>query len=146
MNIIFTKNNPATHTITIFKDGEKWDEVTLDTKTYFLHDLTHYCVELELNLKGGFWGMIAQGHKMAQLSGKTNELTDELRRIEHIVGATQSVYLGYMPIEMFYENLKLVSYSVPAGFIENMSQQIQAVMNDWNYLPVGDSIKFDFAI
>jgi hypothetical protein len=146
VNIIFTKNNPATHTITIFKDGEKWDEVTLDTKTYFLHDLVHYCVESELRLKQGFWGMIDQGYKMDQLSGKTNELTDELRRIEHIVGATQSVYSGYMSAEMFHENLKVIQYSVSEGFLEKVMEKVKSVTDKWTYLPVGDSLKLEFAI
>jgi len=144
MKIVFTKNNPSTHTVSVFKDGKKFDEVMLDTKTYFLHDLSHYCVETELRFTEGFWGMIAQGYKMEQLAGKTNELTSELRQIERLVGATQSVYSGYMPLELFYENIKAVNYSVSADVLENVIKEIQAFMNEWNYLAVGQRLELEF--
>ncbi|MES2762823.1 MAG: hypothetical protein V4677_11480 [Bacteroidota bacterium] len=136
----------STHTIVVFKNGKKFDEVTLDTKTYFLHDLAHYCVEMELRLTQGFWGMIDQGYKMEQLSGKTNEFTEELRRIEHIVGATQSVYIGYMSPEMFDENLKVIHYKVPQDYLEQVIERIKSLINTWNYLPVGNEMEVEFSI
>jgi hypothetical protein len=146
MTIGFTKNNASKHTISVLKNGQQFDEVVLDTKTYFLHDLTHYCVEVELELTQGFWGLINQGYKMEQLGGKTNELTEELRKIEHVVGATQSVYAGYMLPEIFMENMKVIDYTLPPAFLEKAIHRIQSVMNAWNYLPVGKTLELEFNI
>ena len=147
MEIVLKKINPSNHTLSISKKGKIFEQVSLDTKTYFLHDITHYCVEKELKLKDGFWGMIDQGYKMEQLSGKNNELTDELRRVEQIVGPTQSVFSGYMSVEMFRENMQLINFtSANPHFIENVIEKIEVIMNQWKYLAIGQTLELEFTI
>jgi hypothetical protein len=146
MKIILRKINQSNHYLTIIKNGEVFDEVQLDTKTYFLHDIVHYCVEKELKRNNGFWGMIAMGHKLAALSGKDNELTAALRQIEKIVGAIQAVYSGHMSLVMFDECMQLVPFLPDAGFVTNVTNNIGTIMNEWKYLPIGKALELEFVV
>jgi hypothetical protein len=53
------------------------------------HDLTHYAVETELGLGGGFYGLIANGWDIADTTGKAarGPLPDEAIEVEYIVGS-----------------------------------------------------------
>ena len=54
-----------------------------------LHDLTHYAVETELGFTRGFFGLIAEGWKIDETTGKTarGALPDEALEVEYIVSA-----------------------------------------------------------
>jgi hypothetical protein len=145
MKIVFRKLNLSSHSLSVIRNGVVFDEVVLDTRTYFLHDIVHYCVETELKLIGGFWGMIAKGYKMAQLSGKNNGLTEELRRVERIVGPVQSVFSGHLSIEMFEEHMKLIDF-VPQNvdFVGNVIAKAKVLVEQWKYLPTGECLELEF--
>ena len=147
MLIHLTKLNPAYHRLTIIRKDKSTESVELEIATYFLHDICHYFVESHLHLKDGFWGMLAQGHEMAALQGKQNNLTTELRRIEHIVGGVQSMYLGQMPADMFATNMQNRGYDLDVpSLIDTVIPRIRQMMNEWKYLPVGGQMEFLFEV
>ncbi len=79
------------------------------------------------------------------LSGKTNELTEELRRVERIVGPMQSVFSGHLSMEMFEEHMKLINF-IPedADFVGNVTAKIAGLMEQWKYLAIGRSLELEF--
>ena len=145
MKVTFKKINPANHSLTIIRQDKSTDEVTLHTETYFLHDICHFVVENELKLQNGFWGMLAQGYGIAQLAGKTNELTAELRLIEHVVGGVQSMFWRHMTEDVFWQAMRNKNYTInDPDFLNSVISKIQEIMNRWKYLPVGEVVELEF--
>lgn len=118
---------------------------SLDSFTYFLHDIVHFCVETELNIKDGFWGFVSQGFHLHQLCGKENELTLKLRLTEQIVGPVQSVFNGNMPAGLFQETMEQIGFSWDySHFLDEVLFRIEHIINEWKFLPIGDSLELEF--
>lgn len=146
MKIVFSKINPSHHEVVVYKNNLEFDMATLHTQTYFLHDITHFCVELELGIQNGFWGMIAQGYKMNDLASKENELGAELRGVEKIVGPVQALYNGHMSKQMFEEHMSHINFKMTEpGFPENVVGRIHDIMNEWKYMESGKVLVLNFA-
>ena len=79
MKIIFRKLNSVSHELKVIRADNSYEIAVLETDTYQLHDICHFFVERELKTMEGFWGMLSQGYKMEQLSGKTNTLTQKTK-------------------------------------------------------------------
>jgi hypothetical protein len=147
MQVIFKKLNPSSHELRIIKSDKPEETTVLDTETYHLHDVCHFFVEQELKTTEGFWGMLAQGYRIDQLFGKTNELTEKLRIIECIVGGTQSVYSGHMSKEAFWNYMETVDWELnDAQFLEKVVPRIREFMGSWKYLPIGGEMKLAFNV
>ncbi len=143
MKIRFQKCNAAEHLLTTFLNGELAESLRYHTKTYFLHDVVHYCVEKELSIQNGFWGLLSQGYKTTDFgSGKVS--LKELSRTEKIVGPVQSFFSGHMPAGLFWENMKGVPVDLPADFLTIVVAQVKAIMDRWRYLPVGEVLELEF--
>jgi hypothetical protein len=147
MKVILKKINNGQHSLNITRSDLTGDLTLPNTETYLLHDICHFFVESQLELKNGFWGMLAQGYDIEQLSGKTNELTEELRRIECMVGGVQSIYSNHMSPEQYWNYLKHQEISIAdKEFIHEAIPKIRSFMHSWKYLPVGESIELDFTV
>lgn len=114
--------------------------ITLETKTYLVHDVCHYVVEKNLVYSKGFWGMLAQGYSFNQLFGKDNMLTTELRFIEQIVGPVQSVYLGNIQKQNLNEFVQHIGFTMTEAVLEGCLAEITSIIKSWEELPVGGRI------
>lgn len=145
MLISFKKINTSNHKLEITRSDKSIETVILDTKTYMLHDVCHFFVEKELNTYKGFWGMLSRGYKTEDLIGKTNPLTKNLRKIECIVGATQSVYSKKMTPQDFKNYIQTVDeIFLEASFLEKVIPKIDDFMLNWKYLKVTESCHLEF--
>lgn len=147
MRIIFRKLNSVSHELKIIRADNSDDIAVLETGTYQLHDICHFFVEKELKTIYGFWGMLSQGYKIAQLSGKTNPLTEKLRLIECIVGTVQSVYSAHMNYSDAYSYLETVDWDLSVDpLLDNVIPQIRGFMERWKHLPIGVEICLEFKL
>jgi len=147
MQIELLKLDRNSHRVTIKNEGSTLDSVVLDTKTYFLHDLCHYCVEQELNYEKGFWGMIALGYKMSELTGKQNVLTEESRFIEKIVGPVQSIVSGHLPLQKFTEHTAYLDSALADALpVEEVVGQVNTLLKQWQGLAYSKSMVLNFEI
>jgi hypothetical protein len=147
MKIVLKKINSSKYETYIFRSDNTTEGVVLDTNTYFLHDICHFYVEQELKTLDGFWGMLSKGYKIGQLFGKTNELTEKLRQIEGIVGGTQSVYSQHMKEEEFWNIINATGLTITnKDFINEVVPKISLTIDQWKYLPIGNSIELFFEI
>lgn len=147
MQIIFKKITSVSHELKIIRNDGSIEIVILNTNTYHLHDICHFFIEIELNTLEGFWGMLSQGYKIEELSGKTNPLTRQLRKIECIVGATQSVFSGHMTRLDFRNYMETVDWDLSVdSLLETVIPRIEKFMKNWKYLPIGEGIKLEFKI
>ena len=145
MIISFTKISNSNHKLEVTRSDKSGEAVILDTQTYMLHDICHFFVEKELDTSNGFWGMLSQGYELKELAGKTNPLTKNLRKIECIVGATQSVYSKNMTSEDFKNYIQTVDeISIEASFLEKVIPKIDEFMLKWKYAEVPASIHLEF--
>lgn len=124
----------------ITRNDKSCERITLDTKTYFLHDICHYVVEKNLKYSKGFWGMLSLGHAFNALLGKNNPQTSELRFIEQIVGPVQSVYWGHLKKENFKEHILHLDFALSEEVLSSCLTEINAIMEDWRQLPVGQKL------
>ena len=145
MKIELKKIDFSNHEVIIIRSDNTTEKTILDTKTYLLHDICHFYVEQELKTSDGFWGMLAQGYRLEQLFGKTNQLTEKLRIIESIVGGTQSVFSNHMNETDFWNYLKSTEFSkTDSGFLVKVIPRITEFMDEWKYLPIGKTIILNF--
>lgn len=145
MKISFKKINLSTHQLSVSENDNMMLQASLDSFTYLLHDIVHFCVESELKIKDGFWGLISQGYHPHQLSGKENELTHTLRLTEHIVGPVQSIFNGHMPAGLFQETMEQIGFSCDySHFLEEVLFRIEHIINEWKFLPIGEVLELEF--
>src|SRR5690606_20404708 len=94
-----------------------------------VHDLTHYAVERTLGMRDAFYGRLAQGASLAQLSDPSQPWPagSELAQAESIVGPMQSFLSGHLARE-FLPNWP---------FIDDVSQEFRSAHGKWKGTPWG---------
>jgi len=120
------------------------EHFSLETKTYFLHDICHYCVEKNMKLSKGFWGMLAEGYSFTELVGKTNPQTGELRCIEKIVGPIQAVVMGNIQKENLAIFIQHLDFTVQEPVLNAILSETESIMQSWKQLPVGGQLLLEW--
>lgn len=123
---------------TISRNDGSVEVITLDTKTYLLHDISHFVVEKTLGFKSGFWGMLSQGHSFKELFVKDNPETGELRFVEQVVGPVQSVVSGHIPLCDFGKSIEHLDFKIPENNLGHILNEIRGIMDDWKRVEVGE--------
>lgn len=121
----------------VTRNDKSVERITLETKTYLVHDICHFAVEDNLHYVNGFWGLLSQGHSVNSLFGKDNPQTIELRFIERIVGPVQSVYSGHIPKEDFEQYISHLDNTMTNNFLGSCLTEIRAILQKWEQLSVG---------
>jgi hypothetical protein len=117
------------HRFQIQRDDGSSEAVELETRSLLIHDLTHYAVERALGLTRAFYGSLASGASLPELSDRTKPwpVGTELAYAESIVGPMQSHLTGK----------KLVLPDWP--FIEKVEREYRAAFGRWRATRFGDS-------
>jgi hypothetical protein len=134
------KLSPFKFKYLVEREDGSGEEIELDTKTYFLHDVCHFVIEKRLCYHKGFWGMLADGFAFSALFGKDNPQTSELRFIEQIVGPIQSVYMGHFDKKNFGEYIAHLKFEVSEPDLEYCLKEVENIMQKWEHLPIGESL------
>lgn len=124
-------------------DGSE-EVITLDTKTFLTHDLCHYVVEKRLEFKNGFWGLLSQGYAFKELFGRENELTEELKFVEKVVGPIQSVYMGYFKKEDLSMLIHHIDIEVNIDKVDACLLELGDLTNKWKNMTLGDTLQLDW--
>jgi hypothetical protein len=96
MRIEFTGVDPRPHRFRIIRDDGSEESEVLETRSFLVHDLTHYAVERTLGMTQGFYGLLASGTRLAELNDREKRWPEgtEIARAESIVGPMQSLLTG----------------------------------------------------
>lgn len=117
------------------------------------HDIAHYVAESHLNLQQGFYGNIAQGHSVQQLSDKhvIRTLPQEAMTAEIITRALQSLYGGSLTMEQFPELVAQeftqwsIRFRVPdAKTLTAMLRHYAELIVQWETLPEGGFLELNW--
>lgn len=125
---------------TLIRADQPVEQISLETKTYFTHDICHYVVEKKMHYQKGFWGMLSAGYSFASLFGKDNAQTAELRFIEQLVGPIQSVFWGHIDPANFNDMIQHLDVQIPEAFLTACVDEITEITQQWNHLPVGQCL------
>ncbi|WP_268224357.1 hypothetical protein [Sinomicrobium oceani] len=136
------QNHQCEYTLT--RANGSMESITLDTKTYLLHDICHFAVEKHLKYPKGFWGMLAQGHAFLDLFGKDNPQTTELRFIEQMVGPVQSVHSGHIPKQDLGLYIEHLDSTIEENVLDAMLAEIGTTMAHWEKLEVGQQLTLEW--
>lgn len=118
------------------------------------HDLAHYVIERKLGLEGGFFGKIAEGYTVAQLSDKDiiRTLGAQTLIAEVAARALQSLSSGACTSDQFLEliNAELVQWRIAAMVIEpdtilEMSMEFQSLVERYGALSNSQFIELEFS-
>lgn len=129
---------------TLTREDLPIEQITLDTKTYLIHDICHYSVEKNIEYKKGFWGMLSQGYSFNELFGKDNPQTEELRFIEQIVGPIQSVFSGHIPKADFDQYIGHLDFVIKESILDKCLADIRTIIEKWEQLAIGQQITLEF--
>src|SRR3954468_10697080 len=98
MEILLTRLTDDRHRMEIARPDGAREAVTLETRSYLLHDLLHLAIEAEARLTTGFWGCLAAGKTLADMNDRTgaamNEHAAGIATVEQVVGALTSAAKG----------------------------------------------------
>jgi hypothetical protein len=116
------------------------------------HDLAHFAVEREWNLRQGFFGKIAGGCTFAQLSDKNviKNLGPEAAQAEVLTRALQSLSTGACTTEQFADlvNTELAHWHMPTipvtpAMVLGASARFKALLDRFDALGDGESLQLE---
>jgi hypothetical protein len=119
------------------------------------HDIAHYVVDKSLSIKNGFYGLIAQGYTIEQLSDKQviKTLGAEAWISEVLARALGSLYTGSCSLEQF---IPLIQTEMKGRGEEDkipildeekvleMLAEYTALLSEWRNLPDGGAVEMIF--
>jgi hypothetical protein len=117
------------------------------------HDLAHFVVERQLNLVHGFFGRIASGYSVAQLSQKETILNSpsESGIAEIAARALQSLSSGACRQDQFAElvSSELSKWGAPTmeispAQVASMLAEFQELTNSYTTLQMGETMQLEF--
>lgn len=112
MRIRFTRLTNDRHALEILRQDGSRERAELETRSFLLHDLTHYALESTMALRGGVYGTLASGKSLAELNDKTGQALAEqnagaeLLMIERVTGPLHAVIQGRATVEDAYSAIQ----------------------------------------
>lgn len=154
MQVNITKKNNRNLLTCVRPDGSIVQS-NLGPKLPF-HDIAHLVVENTLNLNGGFYGNILKGYSVEQLSDKQiiKSLPPQAWFAEITTRALQSLSSGACKVNQFTDMVQteLQQFSIDftinltTDIIEKMQTEYNALMQQWQALPEGETLKLNFVV
>jgi len=128
------------------------------------HDLVHYVVEAELDLRHGFWGLLAAGAEFSNVlivnrRGKRpaargrqliHEHRDELVEVEALAGTFTAIWRGGVRHEDDWPQVRArlantwthrpTPHAIGPADVERVCAALDALQLRWQYLPAGATL------
>jgi hypothetical protein len=136
------------------KDGSSsWTQID---RFFIMHDLAHFCVESELGIKDGFYGLISKGVDISDFQNKEKirafELPEESILAELIVGLILTERSDNNPVPDFNKTLKVmatikgidINQEISDEHLENIRRNLDGLIYQWTVLPSGQELTLSF--
>ena len=156
MRIRLTKLSDERHALEIERDDRRRERVELETRSTLLHDLTHFAVEEAAAIDQGFFGSLAAGKTLAELSGRSGEApppyTGVLLEVERTVAVLQHLTrTGETPAaahERITAMLAVQGGQPPAWFtlelVGRVQERMRRLVGQWKATPYGSAMELDW--
>ncbi|MBF2046584.1 MAG: hypothetical protein EDM05_002090 [Leptolyngbya sp. IPPAS B-1204] len=159
MQIRFTKHSGKQDWLECIRDDGTSTRCPMPKQGILPHDLVHYVVEESLNLRQGFWGILALGVGFPNAAPPWDaadfnlpDLTEALQA-ESLVECFQAeMWNGFQPSENFWEILQITcqqrQVTVPQFLtyqdVERVRLRLQAATQQWAALAIGETLIVEF--
>lgn len=150
----FTKLSDDRHRFEYRRDDGTGEAMELESRSFLVHDLTHYAVETEADLRGSFYGILDKigGYQELSVAGGA-ALGGEIAVTERIVGALQGALKdGDVDAQAFAERvaeyLELFDEKAPRWFtpayVEAVCKRMRALLGRWKGTRFGETMELAF--
>lgn len=127
----------------------------METKSFLFHDLLHFAVETEAQLKHSFYGLLDIGKSYATMSETKMEdqpPQSEIAITERIIGPLTGAIKQDIDLNEFISLLanlfRATGETLPewltSAFIERIQERMRKLMGEWNALPFGQGMTLIF--
>ena len=137
MKITFTRLTDDRHRLTIVRDDGSSEHGELETRSFLLHDLTHYALEAEAKMDRGVWGTRARGPL-------PETPTPEIALAERLTAPMQSVWQGRLDPDLYVEQAKGIAPFVDADFVARVCERLRKLMGHWKATPFRADMVLDW--
>ncbi len=154
LKLFFKRLSSTHHQISYLREDGSGESMSVETKSLLMHDFIHYCLESEANLSAGFYGLLAQGHTYAELSGKmpSEFETSVVADVEQVAGPLSGVVKGHVSPAEFMQQFGVMMQSLGKPIPSWLSQELigkvlvryKQVTGKWNATPFGDTLELVF--
>ena len=156
MRIRLTKLSDQRHAFEIERDDRRRERVELETRSCLLHDLTHFALEEAAGIDAGFFGSLATGKTLAELSGRGEadapQYTGLALEVERTVAVLQKITrTGESPAAAHARitaMLALQGESPPEWFtpelVSRIHERMRALVGRWKATPYGSAMELDW--
>jgi hypothetical protein len=154
LTLRFTRISPTHHRFEYHREDGTGEAVEMETGSLLVHDLIHYAVESEANLKGSFYGILEKigGYEELSVAGGA-ALGGEVAITERVVGALTGA-LGEEDLddkafaEQVAEYLSVYDERSPRwftpAFIRAVRERMRSLTGRWRATPFGQSLELIF--
>lgn len=153
MRVILTKNSDEEHGFEVIYDDGSRERIDLVSKSFLMHDFTHYAVESLAKTEAGFWGSLRKAGSLAALNDRKQDmdvaLGGETGAIELIAGSISSVVQGRGTAQGVIDGMKNLltaqGKEVPKwltlDFVEAVQKRMRELVGKWNSVPYGETME-----
>ena len=122
-----------------------WQKQSRHAAHFALHDITHFSVETALGFRRGFFGLIAEGWNVDDVTGKGSrgELPEEALEAERIVGLFDSERAAGASLSL--EDWKNGGRALTEEEIRRVRGLRAELFRQWAAVPPGDALVLTFA-
>jgi SAM-dependent methyltransferase len=157
MEISLERLSPEEHRLALRRASGPEERVTLNTRSFLLHDLVHYSVEAEADLREAFWGSLAAGRSLEELGVQARQAWpegSELAWAEGVVGPLQGALRRGQPAEELYRELErraedageVLPPFLDRPMLERAAQRCQQLLDRWSRLGIGGFIRLPWPV
>jgi hypothetical protein len=154
LTLRFTKLSADRHRFEYRRADGTGEAVEMETRSLLLHDLVHYAVESEAQLKGSFYGILARigGYEELSVAGGA-ALGGEIAITERIVGVLQAALSQEHWDDAAFqaqvaEYLDLFDERAPRwftpAFVAAVRERMRRLTGRWKATPFGETMELEF--
>ena len=154
LTLRFTRLSPDRHRFEYRRADGTGEAIEMETRSLLTHDLVHYAVESEAQLRGSFYGILAKigGYEELTVNGGA-ALGGEIAITERIVGALQGALAEDDLDDAAFqaqvaEYLELFDERAPRwftpAFVAAVRERTRQLMGRWKATPFGETMALEF--
>ncbi len=152
ITVLLTRVSNTHHTFSYRRPDGRGETLTLETKSFLFHDLLHFAVESEANLRDSFFGKLARSDSYDSLNGPNVRYEGEIGMTEKVVGVLTGFLKTEQPPEVFLDGMR--NWGQASGdtippwltreFVVNVKERMRRLQGEWKALPFGATMTLTF--
>jgi hypothetical protein len=154
LTLRFTRISPDRHRFEYRRADGMGEAIEMETRSFLTHDLVHYAVESEAQLRGSFYGILARigGYEELSVAGGA-ALGGEIAITEQVVSMLQGALAAEDFDEAAFqaqaaEYLELFDERAPRwftpAFVAAVRERMRQLTGRWKATPFGATMELEF--